>query len=208
MILDALVKERLSDGGIVDFAVAVAAVTDDVDDYVAAEGRAVFRGKFSDAHDRVRVFGVDVEDRHGLPFGDIGGEARRMLLRGLCRKADQVVHNDVNRAADGVSLQIREIQRFRQDTLARKSPVAVHHDRDDFIQRFRRTVDVRAAQSVASLLRAHPANGDRIDSFEMAWIRNKMDADLFAGAGDVGDRPAHWALHLASAEDVAGLEYL
>jgi len=122
MILDALVEERLSDGRIVDFAVAMAAVTDDVHDDVAAECRTVLRGKFSDAHDGVRVFGVDVEDRHGLAFGDIGGEARRMLLRGVCRKADQVVHDDVNCAADGVGLQIREIQRFRPDALARKSP--------------------------------------------------------------------------------------
>ncbi len=206
MILDALVEERLSDGRIVDFAVAVAAVTDDVHDDVAAEGRTIFRGKFSDAHDRVRVFGVDVEDRHGLAFGDIGGEARRMLLRGLCGKADQVVHDDVNGAAHGVGLQIREIQRFRPDTLARERPVAVHHDRDDFIQRFRRTVDVRAAQAVAGLLRAHPAHGDRIDSFEMAWIRNKMDADLFAGAGDVGARRAHVIFHVARAEDAARID--
>jgi len=59
---------------------------DDVHDDVAAECRTVLRGKFSDAHDGVRVFGVDVEDRHGLAFGDIGGEARRMLLRGCVVK--------------------------------------------------------------------------------------------------------------------------
>jgi len=90
VILDALVEERLRDGRIVHFAVAVAAVADEVYDDVAAEGGAIFRGKLPDAYDRVGLFGVDVEDRHGLAFGDIGGEARRMLLCGFGRKPDQV----------------------------------------------------------------------------------------------------------------------
>ena len=80
MILDPRVQERLSDGRIVDFAVAVAAVTDEVHDHVVAKGGAIFRGKFSNAHDSVWVFGVDVEDRHGLALGDIGSEARRVSV--------------------------------------------------------------------------------------------------------------------------------
>src|SRR5216684_3581179 len=206
MILDALVKEGLRDGRIVDFAVAVAAIADDVHDDVAAEGGAIFRGKLSDAHHGVGVFGVDVEDRHGLAFGDIGGEARGMLLRGLCRKADQVVHDDVNGAADGIGLEIREIQRLRPDALARESRVAMHDDGNDFVLRFARTVDVRSAQAVASLLRAHPAHCHRIDSFQMTRIRNKMDADLFAGARNVSARGAHVVFHVARAEYAARID--
>src|SRR6266851_5267500 len=206
MILDALVKEGLRDGRIVDLAVAVAAIADEVNDDVAAEGGAIFRGKLSDAHDGVWVFGVDVEDRHGLAFGDIGSEAGRVLLRGLRGKADQVIHDDVNGAADGVSLQVREIQRFRPDALACERRIAVHHDGDDFIHRFWRTVGVGAAQTVASLLRAHPAHGDWIDSFQMARIRNKMDADLFACARDVGARRAYVVFHVARTEDAAGID--
>ena len=88
MILDALVEQRLGNGGIVDFAVAVAAVTDDVHDDVAAERRAIFRGEFSDAHNGVGVFSVDVKNGHGLALGDIGSEARRMLLHGARGEAD------------------------------------------------------------------------------------------------------------------------
>src|SRR5258706_13068184 len=98
MILDALVEERLSDGRIVDFAVAVAAVTDDVHDDVAAEGRTIFRGKFSGVHDRVRVFGVDGGDRQGLAFCDSGGEGGRSSLRGVWGKGGQVVKGSVNGA--------------------------------------------------------------------------------------------------------------
>src|ERR1700731_2442062 len=67
-------------------------------------------------------------------------------------------------------------------------------------------VDVGTAQSVAGLLRAHPAHGYRIDGFQMAWIRNKMDADLFAGAGDVGARRAHVVFHVACAENAARID--
>src|SRR5260370_37734040 len=67
-------------------------------------------------------------------------------------------------------------------------------------------VDVATAPSVAGLLRAHPAHGYRIDGFQMAWIRDKMDADLFAGAGDVGARRAHVVFHVARAQDAARID--
>src|SRR6266704_2829084 len=49
VILDAFVKLRLSDGGVIDFAMAVAAVSDDVDHYVAAESGAILGRNSSDA---------------------------------------------------------------------------------------------------------------------------------------------------------------
>ena len=94
---------RLRDGGIVDFAVAVAAITDEVDDNVAAEFGAVFGGEMADAHDSVGIFGVDVEDGNALPFGDVGSKARRMFLHRRGGEADEIVDDDVHRAADGVS---------------------------------------------------------------------------------------------------------
>ena len=206
MILDALIKQRLGDGWIVDFAVAVAAVSDDVHDDVAAERGAIFRGKLSDAHDSVRVLSVHVEDRHGLALGEIGCEARGVFLRGAGGEADQIVHDDVNRATDGIGLQVREIHRFRKNALAREGRVAVHHDGDDLVQRFRRTVLVRAAQAVARLLGAGAAHGYGIDGFEMAGIRNEMDADFLAGAGDISARCAHVIFHVARAENAARVD--
>src|SRR3989441_12124771 len=61
MILDAFVEKRLRDGRIVHFAVAVAAVADDIYDHVAAKCGTIFRGEFSNADDGVRIFGVHVE---------------------------------------------------------------------------------------------------------------------------------------------------
>src|SRR5580692_6214666 len=106
MVLDSLVKNRLRNGGIVDFAVAMAAVADDVHYDVAAKCRAILRGKLSDAHDRVGIFRIHMKDWNALAFGNVRSEARRVLLPRLRREANEIVDNDVDRAADGVSLQI------------------------------------------------------------------------------------------------------
>jgi hypothetical protein len=45
MLFDLFVEQRLGNGGIVDFAVTMAAVADQVDDYVGAEPVAVFSGE-------------------------------------------------------------------------------------------------------------------------------------------------------------------
>src|SRR5690349_3952134 len=60
MIFDGPVHQGLSDGGIVDFAVAVPAVADEVDDDVACEAGTVFKSEAADAYDGVYIFAVDV----------------------------------------------------------------------------------------------------------------------------------------------------
>ena len=49
MIFDLLVKQRLRNGRIVDFAVAVAAIADEIDDNIGAELIAIFRREAPDA---------------------------------------------------------------------------------------------------------------------------------------------------------------
>jgi hypothetical protein len=84
MVFDFLVEQRLRDGGVVDFAVAVAAVADEIDDHVSAELVAVLGGDAGDADYSVDVFAVDVENRNRLAARDAGGEARRVLF-GIAR---------------------------------------------------------------------------------------------------------------------------
>ena len=88
MLFDLLIEKRLRDGGVVDFAVAVAAEADEIDDYVAVEFVAVFGGDACDADDRVDIFGVDVEDRDGLTLGQVRREAGRMLVARRSGEAD------------------------------------------------------------------------------------------------------------------------
>src|SRR2546429_5268111 len=108
-----------------------------------------------------------------------------MLLVRRRGEADEVFHDDVDRAAHGVSPQVGEIERFRPDALAGESGVAMHHDGDDLVRSFPRTVKVGAAQPVTRLLGARAADCNGIDSFQMARIRHEVHPDFFAGAGNV-----------------------
>ena len=78
VILDLLIEQRLSDGGVVHFAVAVTAVTDDVHNDVARKGVAILGREAADANHGGGIFPVDVEDGHGLPLGEVRSEAGRM----------------------------------------------------------------------------------------------------------------------------------
>ena len=85
MVLDHRVTARLGDSGVIDLAVAVPAVADEVDDDVGAEAMAVLGGDLGDTNDGVGVRGVDVEDGGGQALGDVRGEARRVGLLGVAR---------------------------------------------------------------------------------------------------------------------------
>src|SRR6266436_508862 len=125
MILDALVNARLRDSGIVDFAMTVAPITDDVDHHVAAKLRAIVRGQLAYAHDSVRVFAVDVKYRNVLALGNVRGEPRRLFLLWPGSKANQIVDDDVDCSANGVGLQICQVERLCPNALASEGRVAV-----------------------------------------------------------------------------------
>ena len=77
MRFDFAIAQRLGDGGIVHFAMAVAAIADQVHDDRRAEGIAIIERDFAHADDGIRIFRIHVENRHGQALGEIGGEARR-----------------------------------------------------------------------------------------------------------------------------------
>ena len=142
MVLDALVQARLRDGGIVHFAVAMPAIADQVDDHVGTKFGAIFRGQTAHADHGIGIFRVDVENRHALAARDARSEMRRVFLRRTRGEADQVVDDDVDRAADGVCGKVGKVQRFRPDALAGKGRIAVHHNAPNFVQSFRRAIDI------------------------------------------------------------------
>ena len=69
--------------GIVDFAVTVAAISNHVDDNIAAKFVAIFERHASNADDSVHIFGVHVED--GNLSGD--GQSARRNVRNAIRWA-------------------------------------------------------------------------------------------------------------------------
>jgi hypothetical protein len=87
--------------------------------------RAVIGGNFGHADDGVGIFSVYVKNGNGLPLSQIGGEARGVELNGRRGEAEQIVHDDVNCAADGVGGKIAHIECFRPDSLTRKGGVAM-----------------------------------------------------------------------------------
>ena len=197
MLFDFLVEQRLRDGGIVDFAVAMAAIADEIDDHVGAELVAVFGGDAGDADDGVDIFGVDVEDGNRLAARDAGGEARGVLFGVAGGEAEKIVDDDVNRAADGVARQIGVVHGLGEDALSGERGVAVNQQRKIFFA---------SAFAGAVLLGAGAADGDGIDGFEMAGIRDQVDVNLATAAGDVFAGRAHVVLHVAGAEDAARVD--
>jgi len=98
--LDAFVKTRLGDRGIVYFRCARGGDSRRDPRLHRNKFGAIFRGKPPDAHDGVGIFRVDVEDGNALAARDAGSVTRRMFLRGPRGEANQVVNNDVDAAAD------------------------------------------------------------------------------------------------------------
>ena len=130
MILDFGVAQRLGDGGVVDFTVAVAAVTDEVDDHIGVEGVAVFDGQRGDTHDGVGVFRVHVEDGDGQPLA----RCRRRSARNSTRPGSAVKPMRLLTMIWMVPPTVKpwmvgEIQGFCPDALAGKGGVAVDEHR-------------------------------------------------------------------------------
>src|SRR5271166_3075011 len=159
MLFNFFVEQRLSNGGVVHFAVAVAAIADEIDHYVCAEAVAVLRSEAGNANDGVHIFAVDVKDGDRLAARDAGGEPRGMFFQIAGGEAEQIVDDNMNGAADSVAGEIGVIHGFREDALSGKGGVAVNQQGQIFFA---------AAFSSAVLLGASAADSYGIDGFEVA----------------------------------------
>ena len=189
MILDGFVEERLGDGGIVHFAVAVTPVADHIDHNVAAEGVAVLERDATDTYDGVYVFSVNVENGNGLSARELRGKPRRVQLVPTRGEAQQVIDNHVHSTADSVALEIGEVKSLRSDALSGESSVAMHQ---------KRQVLLCAACAHAVLLGAGSSDGYGVNRLEMAGVRNQVDVNSCAAAGDVIASGAHMVFHIAT----------
>ena len=159
--------------GLVALVVAVTAVADEIDHDVAPEPPAE-RQREPDRRDRrLGVVGVDVDDRVVEALREVARIARRAPVRGIGREPDLVVRDHVQRAAGRVADEVLEVERLRDDSLAREGRVAVDEDRE----RDRGVVVARARRAVG-LLRARDAFDDRVDRLEVARVRGQQDADV------------------------------
>ena len=109
-------------------------------------------------------------------------------------EANQIVHDDVDCAADGVGVNIGEIERFRPDSLASECRVAVQDNREHL---------AASIGALTRLLGAGAADGHRIHGFQVAGVRHQMNANCGAAGGLIFAGRANVILHVARAQNAA-----
>ena len=90
---------------------------------------------------------------------------RRARVFGQSGEADLIVDHDVHRAARAVAVQLRHVERFRDDPLARESRVAVDEQRQNF--------PAMLGVAANALPGARDSFHHRIDRLEMARVGRK-----------------------------------
>src|SRR6266852_1341595 len=126
-------------------------------------------------------------------------DAGRMQLDGACGEADQVVHNDMQRAANRIPLQVRQVQRFRPNALPGKSRIAVQHNG----QHLR-----RAVFPAARLFGPRPPQRDWVHHLQMTGIRDQVDAQLAAISRLIFASRTDVVFHVAGAQNTLRIHVL
>jgi hypothetical protein len=130
-----------------------------------------------------------VEDRRIDHLRDVGAVARRARVLGDGGEADEVVDDDVDRAADGVPLELRVVQTLGDDALAGERGIAVDQERDHA-----QTVGIAAE----ALLGPAAAKDHCVHRFKVAGIAGHRQVHLAAGEVVLARIPAV-VLHVAAA---------
>ena len=178
MRMDLVVHHRLREPGLVAFVVAVAAITDEVEQHVALEFRAIRKREPCGRHAGFGIVRVDVNDRNLEPAGEAAGIQRTEQIVGVRRESDLIVGDDVNRAAGRVARQLVKVQRLGDDALAGKRRVTVNEDRQDRVGIERR----RSALARGRAGGARHSLQHRIDRLEMTWVRRHRHEQLYCFA--------------------------
>src|SRR5262249_51754857 len=106
MLFDRPIEKRLRNRRIVDFAMSMATIADEIDDNITLERIAIVGSDLCHSNHGVYVFRIHVKNGDGLTLGQIGSEARRLVFAGHGGETDQIVGNDMKCAADRVSWKI------------------------------------------------------------------------------------------------------
>src|ERR1700686_525046 len=182
MFFDRFVHERLRHGGIVDFAMPVTPVADEIDDHVCTKFVAVLGGDSRYANYGIHVFAIHMENWNRLPPRQLRREARGMLFAAVGGESDQVVDDDVNRSAYRKTAQVGIGHGLRGHALAGESSVPVHENRQ---------ILFLSAYTGAVLFGASASHRNRIDGFEVARVRGQVNMNLLSASRDVFAGRAH-----------------
>jgi len=161
MARDRAVHQRLGEGRLVGLVVPVPAIAEQIDDDVLFELLAVFRGDAGGLDDGLGIITVDVEDRRLDALCHIRGMGARPRGRRARRKAYLVVDDNMDRPAGAEAGELRQFERFGNETLAGEGRITMHQNAGH-----------PGPLLVAALILLCPnlTEHDRVDRFEMRWV--------------------------------------
>ncbi len=195
MVRDRAIHQRLSEGRLVAFVMAVTAIAEDVDHHVLLEAMAELGRDARDMHDRLGIVAIDVENRRLNFFRDLGAIGAGARIGRAGGEADLVVDDDMDRAAGAIAFELGEIERFGHEALAGESRVAMHQQADDLIA---------LGVAALALFGAHLAEHHGIDRLEMRGIGGQREMDEVAVEAAVR-RGAEMVFDVARALHVFGI---
>ena len=169
---DHFVKIGLGEERFVPLVVAVAAVANNVDNDVAPEFLAEGNGNAGCFRDGDRIVTVHVQDRGLHRLGNLGAVKRGTRILGQCGETDLIVHNEVHRPANLVTIELREVEALGNDSLTWESGVTMNEDRNDFL-----AIDGILEDALA---RAGLAENDGIYRLEVTRIGGEINLNFLA----------------------------
>src|SRR5206468_12461999 len=97
---------------------------------VLLELLAVVEGELHDADGGLRAVAVDVEDGRLDAARDVGGVRRGARLVGQGGEPDLIINDEVDGAAGGVAVELREVEGLGDDALSGEGRVGGHEHGD------------------------------------------------------------------------------
>ena len=171
MARNRLVQQRLGEAGLVALVVAVLAVAEQVNKYVASEVLAVFHREAHGVHHRFYVVAVHVQYRSQYHLGHVGRIGRGTRVEVVGGESDLVVDDEVNGSTSAVAVEALHLHDFVDNALAGHCGVTVDVNRKH----------LRSVHSVVGVaLSAGDALNHRVHGLEVRGVGRNVEFEFAA----------------------------
>ena len=143
----------------------MAPVTKNINHHIALKRLAKLQSEFRNKADGERIVAVHMENRRLNHLRHIGAILGGSSVRWKGGETDLIIHNQMNRPANPVALELRHVQRLGNNSLASKGGISMHNHRQNFPPLLRVLTN--------ALLGAGHPHDHRVDRFQMARISGK-----------------------------------
>ena len=163
-------RQRLGVGWLVTLVVTVPSVSDEIDDDVVVIFGPVGHGEPDSRQTRLRIVGVDVDDREAESLGEVACVSCGPAVDRQRGESNLIVDDDVDRAARRVPVQPAEIEGLGNHTLPGEGCVSVDENGDHH-----RRILLRVLVVSGILEPPGHALHNRIHELEVAGIGSESD---------------------------------